>query len=282
MSPSEGTLRLVGQTPTVTAGSVDTAALVDFDTPTNPPKAGVDQQRFRVLVRKTDADDPTVDISLYEGGVLVAALQTGVTVSSATGQIVEAYWDASALSDPTGAGVQCYVYGHTNGASKVEIGAVVWESRATAAIVVSPNAGILRLVGQTPSVTVSGAEEYRETPAGRRRRRRYAIEIDGRQFVTESLAEAEALLRQAQSLAPKAAERQAERIVKRAVRTGEARTVALPVPTISAPPELEDAARQAREQIAAAYRDAALVAEIQLLLQLQQELDDEEALLLLM
>jgi hypothetical protein len=84
-------------------------------------------QAFRVLVRKSDTANPTVDIALYEAGSFVATLVSGTPVTSDTGQIVTATWDAALLSDPTGADVECYVYGHSNGASQVEIGAIAWD-----------------------------------------------------------------------------------------------------------------------------------------------------------
>ena len=131
----------------------NTAALIDFATPDFPPLAGTNNQRFRVLVRKTGTADPTVSISLYEGGSLVGLLVDNQTVTSATGEIVEAYWDSSALADASGAGVQCYVAGTASADSTVEIGAVVWESRADdGATYVTPSAGVFRFTGQTPSV----------------------------------------------------------------------------------------------------------------------------------
>jgi hypothetical protein len=262
VAPDSGLLRLSGQTPLIVSGTPDTAALVDFTTPLTAPKIGADQQRFRVLVRKTSTSNPTVDISLYENGVLVALLTTE-TVLSDVGQTVVAYWDASLLVDPTGAGVQCYVYGHTVDDSQIEIGAVVWESRRTA------------------------VSAYRETPAGRgrRRRRRYIVEVDGREFATDSAAEAVALLERAAELArvaaEKAAEAQVERQLPRARITGRANPVTLTPPTVAGPPELAPELERARARIDAAYAQAALEAELALLLKLQQERDDEETLLLL-
>jgi hypothetical protein len=108
-------------------GVEDTWILVSFATPTTNPTPGTDLQGFRVLVRKTDTANPTVDIALYEDGAFVATLVSGTSVTSDTGQVVTATWDAALLSDPTGADVECYVYGHSNGVSQVEIGAIAWD-----------------------------------------------------------------------------------------------------------------------------------------------------------
>jgi hypothetical protein len=108
-------------------GVEDTSILVSFDTPSSSPTPGADLQAFRVLVRKTDTANPTVDIALYEAGSFVATLVSATSVTSDTGQTVTATWDAALLSDPAGADVECYVYGHSNGVSQVEIGAIAWD-----------------------------------------------------------------------------------------------------------------------------------------------------------
>ena len=108
-------------------GVEDTWLLASFATPSSNPTPGTDLQAFRVLVRKTDTANPTVDVALYEAGSFVATLVSGTSVTSDTGQTVTATWDASLLSDPTGADVECYVYGHSNGVSQVEIGAIAWD-----------------------------------------------------------------------------------------------------------------------------------------------------------
>lgn len=104
----------------------NTSLLVDFATPAQELAPGL-VQRFRVLVRKTDTLNPTVTVSLYEDGALVSVLTTE-PVTSSVGQIVEGYWDATTLADPTGADVQCYIFGDSNGPSQVEIGAVAWDT----------------------------------------------------------------------------------------------------------------------------------------------------------
>lgn len=170
IAPSVGTLRFVGQTPTVayianvsvspSVGTLrfvgqqlplfDTSALVDFDTPAKSLLIGADQQTFRVLVRKTVGTNPTVDIDLYEGGAWVADLVSGTAVTSTTGQIVSATWNASLLADISGAGVQAFIYGHSSADAQVEIGAVEWVAELEA--VQTPTVGTLRFAGAAPSV----------------------------------------------------------------------------------------------------------------------------------
>lgn len=172
VSPSVGTLRFEGQTPTVETGEKsvapqtgvlrfvgnapplgDTSALVDFDTPAQNLQIGADLQTFRVLVRKTAGTNPTVDVDLYESGSWVADLVSGTAVTSESGQIVSATWNASLLADISGAGVQAFIYGHSSADAQVEIGAVEWQAAIEA--VVTPTAGTFRFVGQAPGVASS-------------------------------------------------------------------------------------------------------------------------------
>lgn len=147
VAPTVGAVRVVGQTPTV---MLSTSVLVSFATPTYPPERGADLQSFSVLVRKTGTSNPTVSIALYEAGSLVTQIITAQTVTSATGEVISATWDAADLADPTGADVECYIIGYPNGDSYVEVGAVSWEvDYATAA---EPTAGVVRVVGQQPTV----------------------------------------------------------------------------------------------------------------------------------
>lgn len=146
VTPSVGTLRFVGQQLPL----FDTSALIDFDTPAKNLLTGADQQKFRVLVRKNGTTAPTVDIDLYESGSWVADLVTGTSVTSDTGQIVSATWNASLLADISGAGVQCFVYGHSSANAQVEIGAVEWQAELEA--VQTPTVGTLRFAGAAPTV----------------------------------------------------------------------------------------------------------------------------------
>ena len=121
-------------------------------------------------------------------------------------------------------------------------------------------------------------EDYRETPAGRRRKR-YYVEIDGQEFQVANPTEALALLDRAKALAQQVAPETAEKVVAKAIRKAQAPKVA--APEIKASPEIAKAVEPAKQDIERIYRDAAMAAEIRLLMELRAEQDDEEALLLL-
>lgn len=126
---------------TATDVGADTEARVTFPTPTGNPTAGAALQEFRVQVRRTNTGGsngtPTVAIELYEDGVLVASLASGVGVTSTTGEVVSATWDASSLSTADGSAVECRVFGTNTGGNPskrrtVEVGAVEWNAEYSA------------------------------------------------------------------------------------------------------------------------------------------------------
>lgn len=125
-----------------------------------------------------------------------------------------------------------------------------------------------------------------QTPAGRSRRRKYIVEVDGQEFVFDDPNQALALLNKAEKLASVQAERQAAQAesaaLPKAIRLGKADPVTLKQPAISGSDSLSDAVTASRERIRKVYEDAALAAELRLLMALQAEQDDEEALLWLM
>lgn len=135
-----------------------------------------------------------------------------------------------------------------------------------------------RLYGEF-SRSVETAEHYRETPAGRRRKR-YFVEIDGQEFQVANPTEALALLDRAKALAQRVAPQTAEQVVAKAIR--KAKEPRVRPPEIKASPEIAEVVAKPRQDIERIYRDAALAAEIRLLMELRAEQDDEEALLLLM
>ena len=119
-----------------TATSVaDTSIQVGFPTPPTDPKLGAGLQQFQVLLRKDAAggNDPTYDIELWEtgGGAPLATLVSGATLSSDTGEVVAATWDASLLGSADGSAVELRIVGdRSNGPTSkrrtVEVGAVEW------------------------------------------------------------------------------------------------------------------------------------------------------------
>lgn len=121
--------------------------------------------------------------------------------------------------------------------------------------------------------------------AGRKKKRRLEVEIDGQLFPVESLEHAQALLEQAKELALKQAPIVAEQVVKArlADKAPEGKPIRVPVPRIATPdPELANAVIQARHDIARLYREQALLQELMLRLRLQEiEEDDDEIMLFL-
>lgn len=82
--------------------------LASFDTPPGTPD-GV--QNFRVLLRKTTGTpDPTVDIALYQSGSPVLTLVNDASVTSTSGQIIQAEWNSSDLGGTLdGSDVECRI-----------------------------------------------------------------------------------------------------------------------------------------------------------------------------
>jgi len=115
----------------------DTSLRVGFPTPPDNPTPGPALQEFRVLLRKnaSGGNNPTYDIELWEtgGGAPLATLVSGATLSSDTGQVVSARWDASLLGTADGSAVEVRVVGHRSGGSPnsrrtVEVGAIEWNA----------------------------------------------------------------------------------------------------------------------------------------------------------
>jgi hypothetical protein len=127
-----------------------------------------------------------------------------------------------------------------------------------------------------------------QTPAGgsrRSRTRRYTLRIDGKIFEADSEAEALAILHRAQALAEQAAIARANEIVERAlpkaISLGAVKPIAIKAPTVDVSADLKAAAAAAQAAIDRAYENASALAEMRLLLALQEAEDDEEEFLLL-
>lgn len=122
-----------------------------------------------------------------------------------------------------------------------------------------------------------------ETGAGKSKRKRlYFVEIDGQQFEVRNAAEAQQLLERAKALAERAAEAKAKKVETKAARAQRPRPVRLEAPKITASPELRLDLAPIRRDIASIYDNAALLAELRLLLQRAMDEDEEESILLLM
>ena len=164
VEPDYVALSISGKQPVAKLNADQTIALVDFAAPTYAPLTGADLQRFRVHVRPSEAGySPTVDIELWDEGAFVATLVDDQVITAAT--TIEATWNASSLTDASGASVQCRVVGTTDtGVSFIEVGAVEWQTAATPTIPADPNVGSLTFTGHQPSLT--SAKSYARPGCG--------------------------------------------------------------------------------------------------------------------
>lgn len=110
----------------------DTVCHVSFPTPTGNPTVGAGLQEFKIWVRQTpgSAKDPNVRIELYEDGGQLAVIMADTKVTSETGVLHSATWNANLLANTDGSLVECYIYGTgvAAGPNKgtLEVGAVEW------------------------------------------------------------------------------------------------------------------------------------------------------------
>lgn len=113
---------------------------------------------------------------------------------------------------------------------------------------------------------------------GRRNRRRYFVQVDGQDFEVASPEDARQLLQQAVAIAERAAERQVAKAQAKPVAKVAPVSVRIPEIRTNAPIDLEPYQR-AIEQ---AYKNAAIAAELRMLLEAQAMDDDESAAYLLL
>ena len=108
---------------------------MSFPSPSGNLNTGAGLQEFRLLVRKNLAggNATTADVVLYENGSVVSTLLSGVSVTSLTGQILAATWDASLLSGINGAQVEVAMQQASGGSTgsganrrRIEVGAIEW------------------------------------------------------------------------------------------------------------------------------------------------------------
>ena len=121
-----------------------------------------------------------------------------------------------------------------------------------------------------------------QTPAGKPKRRRMFVEIDGQHFQVSSAQEAAQLLQQARALAEQQAEQKAKRAEKFLKKREKVPEVRIAAPEIKVSPEISTDVGPIIADIERLYRKAAEMAEMRLLLARQFDEDDEEDLLLLL
>jgi Pyruvate/2-oxoacid:ferredoxin oxidoreductase gamma subunit len=158
-----------------------------------------------------------------------------------------------------------------------------YSSTVAAGLVISqtPVAGSTAATGSTVIFVLSLGERA-ETGAGRSKKRRSFVEIDGEVFEVRDAQHAQALLDRARELAARHAQELAQKAVQTSRKVGK-KPIKLPTPRITSPdPELREVVREARQKINAVYRQTALDMELAYLMARQLELEDEEEAILLL
>lgn len=118
---------------TATDVAENSVCRVSFQTPTGNPTAGPGFQEFKILARLTATATPCAySVDLYEDGVLVSTIDTG-TITSATGQLITATWDASLLGTADGSDVEAQITVESATDTTGEIGAIEWNITYTPA-----------------------------------------------------------------------------------------------------------------------------------------------------
>ena len=128
--------------------------------PPGAPIVGSDLQIARAVVRRTGATSriPTAKMNLKQQGVIVAELVPSTSISSATGQVLEAVWDAGILPDPSGSNLQLEVLGDGTTDDGVEVGAIRWRGATGAGA---------RQMAATFGLGLSFLQPFREGRLGR-------------------------------------------------------------------------------------------------------------------
>lgn len=142
--------------------AADTALRVSFTNPTFEPYRGDGVQQFILHARRigAGASNPVVRVDLYESGTLLGTAIPPTAVSSTTGQRIAGSWDASLLSDATGANVEAYVYGASAYDGRVEVGALRWLAALSQIVVVGGSTTPLSL-DVVLSITPTGIKQAR-------------------------------------------------------------------------------------------------------------------------
>lgn len=187
--------------------------------------------------------------------------ESGITVPDVVGQS-----QASGTAELEGVGFVVQVA--TAYSNVVALGDIISQS---------PAAGAEVPEGSTVIITVSlGPEPVTENKgAGRKRRRRYVVEIDGQDFEVSSPGEAADLLAKARQFTEQTLEKARSASIQ--VRPGIKRPVIR-----TRDPELKPIVQQARQEITSLYDTAVRDLEIAALMAKQIEDEEEEALIRLL
>jgi hypothetical protein len=300
VSPGLASLTLTGFAPTVTTAQV-----------VRPDVAALSFEGFA----------PTISVS--GGSVTVTPDVATLTLTGFAPTILTAQTVSPGLASLTITGFEPTVnVGFTVAPGAADLTLTTFAPTITTAQIVTPGLADLALTGFEPSIVVEGGDAVvrpgyaslvlesfaptilggevavaAEQPAGggrsRKSRRKYAVEIDGEEFLVESVAEAESLLRQAEEIAAEKAAKQVERAAtqkksRRAVVKDARR--ALPLPQVrvvgsdtdATAAAIESALRASMQRIEEQYKSAIRSVEIAALMRMQAEQDEEEALITLL
>lgn len=124
----------LGDWRTASSNNADSVAAHGFPTPTGNPNTGAGLQNFKIYARLTaNGTACTYNVYLRESGTRLnggAAIATG-SLTSTTGQLITATWDASLLGTADGSLVECeFVVTKSGGApasrTSGEIDAMEW------------------------------------------------------------------------------------------------------------------------------------------------------------
>ena len=182
--------------------------------------------------------------------------QAGVTVPDVVGQL-----EADGTTTLEGAGFVVVV--------EYERSSTVERGKVTRQV---PVGGLLASAGSIVTIWISlGAA----SGAGKHKRRRFFVEIDGKEFEVSGPEQAKELLTQAKALIQTQIEAEAERAVIQ-VKGG----VSVPKPKITTKdPELKAVVREARNEILDLYDQMIRDLEIRILMARAEEEDEEETLI---
>jgi len=118
---------------TATSPTANTVAVMSFSSAATdggalPLKAGAGLQTFSILCRRSGSGgtNPTLSIDLYESGLLVANLASGIALVGTTPVVVSVQWNASLLASLSSTTAGLRVTGTAGSSQTVEFAAFEW------------------------------------------------------------------------------------------------------------------------------------------------------------
>lgn len=164
---------------TASSASAATAVRVSFPSPSGQLRPGAGYQIFSLWLRKTaGTPNPTVDVELWEkvGGTSAkvgSSLLSGTSITSTTGQQVDAPWNANSLAAISGGEVECRVVSTAGVGTLTEaiaptalVGSLTNLSGAVTAIDESPDSPDANWLTATSATANTMAHVSFPTPSG--------------------------------------------------------------------------------------------------------------------